>query len=246
MALAVRDARLAVVALSYSITEAAPFGFQTFRRGGEGWPYIVCQVALNSHYKTPPLVLDGIGGPATERAIRDVQAALGIKVDGVAGPVTQEAFVRAKCKHAEKGMTPPGLLAGSCQIESSFSWPCVSPLNSNGTHDFGVTQQSIVAPAPAPRLLVAFNPDASAHVLAGEFRGFYNAVVGMVGERRAWDLAALNHNWPAAAIAIAWGDDAWLSQPEAWLTAKGYDSGWAYVNHYIAVATGQVKSWTVV
>jgi hypothetical protein len=229
----------------YSITEAAPLDFETFKRGREGWPVIACQIALNSHYKTPPLTLDGVFGPATERVAKEVQSALGITQDGIVGPETQEAFVKAKCKHAEKATTPPGLLAGLCDIESSYSWPCVSPLNSNGTHDYGVTQWSLLNPT-AQQLLAAFNPDASAHVLAGEVVGFYQAVVAKVGNRRAWELAALNHNWPAAAWALAEGNEAWLDKPFSFTTAKGYSSGLAYADHYVQVSTAQVTSWKVV
>jgi hypothetical protein len=228
----------------YSITEAAPLEFETFKRGKEGWAVIACQDALNSHFKVPPLALDGVFGPATQQAAEAVQKACGVTVDGIVGPETQEAFVKAKCVHAQKGMTPPGLLAGLCNIESSYQWACVSPLNSNGTHDYGVTQWSLTQPGES-QLLAAFNPDTSAHTLAGEVRGFYNAVVGKVGNQRTWELAALNHNWPAAAFALADGNEAWLNKPFAFTTAKGYATGLDYANHYIAVATAQVTSWTV-
>lgn len=231
----------------YSIIEAVPLEFETFKLGREGWPVIACQIAINSHFATPPLTLDGVFGPHTQQAAKEVQAACHVTVDGVLGPESQEAFVKAKCKHAEKSTTPAGLLAGLCNIESSYSWPCVSPLNSNGTHDYGVTQWSLANPDTA-QLRAAFNPDTSAHTLAGEVRGFRNAFLGMsaVGSgQRAWELAALAHNWPAAAYALAEGNAAWLDQPEAWLTAKGFPSGTAYCNHYIAVATAQVTSWSV-
>lgn len=228
----------------YSITEAAPLEFETFKLGKEGWAVIACQDAINSHFSTPPLTLDGVFGPKSAQAAKEVQAACHVTVDGVVGPETQEAFVKAKCKHGEKGMTPPGLLAGLCDIESSYSWPCVSPLNSNGTHDYGVTQWSLASPT-VNQLLAAFNPDTSAHVLAGETRGFYNAFTGKVNARRAWELAALAHNWPAAAYAIVEGNEAWLDKPFPFATAKGYATGLAYANHYIAVATAQVTSWTV-
>ncbi len=231
--------------MGYSITEASPLEFETFKRGKEGWAVIVCQLALNSHYKTPPpLALDGIFGPHTEAIAKEVQKACGVTVDGIVGPATQEAFVKAKCKHAELGILPAGLLAGICNIESSYEWACVSPLNDNGTHDYGCTQESL-SDAPAPQLLAAFNPDAAAHMLAGETLGFYRAVVGKVGNRRAWELAALDHNWPAAAWAIAEGNEAWLDKPFAFTTAKGYATGLAYVDHYIEVATAQVANFTV-
>ena len=247
MARAVHDARVAVVPLSYEITEATPLEFKTFKRGDQGWPVIACQLALNTHYKAPRLVLDGFFGPNSEQVAIEVQAALGIGQDGIVGPLTQERFVKAKCKHAEKGVTPAGLLAGSCNIESSYQLACVSELNDNGTHDVGTTQMSIPWPAHESPLLLAFNPDASAHLLAGEMSGFHKAVLAKVSAQRSWELAALNHNWPAAAAALAHGasGEAWLDKPFAFTTAKGYATGLAYANHYIDVATAQVENWTV-
>jgi peptidoglycan hydrolase-like protein with peptidoglycan-binding domain len=37
--------------------------------------------------------IDGIFGPATESAVRSVQAAAGVTVDGIVGPVTWEKLM---------------------------------------------------------------------------------------------------------------------------------------------------------
>jgi putative chitinase len=50
------------------------------------------QEALNDLGADPKLVVDGRYGPATRRAVREFQAAAGLKVDGVAGPVTEAAI----------------------------------------------------------------------------------------------------------------------------------------------------------
>lgn len=50
------------------------------------------QEALNDLGADPKLVVDGRYGPATRRAVREFQAAAGIKVDGIAGPVTEAAI----------------------------------------------------------------------------------------------------------------------------------------------------------
>lgn len=228
-----------------NLTEAAPLEFETFKLGKEGWPVIVCQLALNSHYPAPgPLALDGVFGPETARIAKAVQEACHVLADGIVGPAAQEAFVKAKCAHAQRAMTPAGLLAGLCNIESSYQWACVSPENEDGSHDYGCTQENGDNPNEQ-WLRGIFNPDTATHVLAGEARGFYNAFRGKVGERRAWELAALAHNWPAAAYAIAEGNEAWLNKPFPFTTAKGYPTGLAYVDHYISVATAQVTSWVV-
>lgn len=231
--------------MTYSITEAVPFEYETFKIGKEGWPIVVCQNTLNSHYKTPPLVLDGYFGPKTENIAREVQAASHVVVDGILGPESQEAFVRAKCKHAEKEITPPGLLIGICKIESSCWWAAVSPVNDNGTHDYGVTQESLADPTAA-QLLVAFNPDAATHILAHETHAAWSVFVHKVNSQFAWECAALNHNWPVAAEKLANGEHSWLDKPFAFTTAKGYATGLDYCNHYISEAISQVTDWTVI
>jgi putative chitinase len=50
------------------------------------------QEALNDLGADPKLVVDGRYGPATRRAVREFQAAAGIKVDGIAGPATEAAI----------------------------------------------------------------------------------------------------------------------------------------------------------
>lgn len=50
------------------------------------------QEALNDLGADPKLVVDGRYGPNTKQAVREFQAAAGIKVDGIAGPVTEAAI----------------------------------------------------------------------------------------------------------------------------------------------------------
>jgi putative chitinase len=50
------------------------------------------QGALNDLGADPKLDVDGRYGPATRRAVREFQAAAGLKVDGIAGPVTEAAI----------------------------------------------------------------------------------------------------------------------------------------------------------
>lgn len=50
------------------------------------------QEALNDLGADPKLLCDGRNGPKTEQAVREFQAAAGIKVDGIAGPVTEAAI----------------------------------------------------------------------------------------------------------------------------------------------------------
>jgi putative chitinase len=50
------------------------------------------QEALNDLGADPKLVVDGRYGPATRRAVKEFQAAVGINADGIAGPVTEAAI----------------------------------------------------------------------------------------------------------------------------------------------------------
>ena len=231
--------------MSYHISEATGNEYSVFKKGQQGWQQIVGQLCLNTHYPAPgPLVLDGYFGPESDRVAKEVQSALGVAPDGSVGPETQRAYVIAKCKHAEKGVTPAGLLSGINDMESSYYWAVVSPLNDNGTRDVGSTQVSLNWPADEPHLLGAFNIDASQHVLAGEVLGFYKYAINHVPNQRAWEISALYHNWPVASYAIAEGRESYLNKPFAFTTAKGYPTGLAYANHYIDVSSAPVTSWT--
>ena len=59
----------------------------TLRKGAKGQDVKDLQEALNALGFAVGAV-DGVFGAATERAVRDFQASVGIDVDGVAGPVT--------------------------------------------------------------------------------------------------------------------------------------------------------------
>jgi putative chitinase len=50
------------------------------------------QEALNDLGADPKLVVDGRHGPATRRAVKRFQAAVGIRADGIAGPITRAAI----------------------------------------------------------------------------------------------------------------------------------------------------------
>jgi putative chitinase len=50
------------------------------------------QRALNDLGARPKLVVDGLYGPATRRAVRAFQRDAGLEVDGIAGPVTEGAI----------------------------------------------------------------------------------------------------------------------------------------------------------
>lgn len=58
------------------------------QRGSTGDRVKSLQRVLNAWYPNLRLYVDGDFGPATERAVRDMQARAGLVVDGIAGPAT--------------------------------------------------------------------------------------------------------------------------------------------------------------
>lgn len=58
------------------------------RRGATGARVTQLQRVLNAWYPPLHLAVDGIYGPATTNAVRDMQHRAGLKADGIAGPLT--------------------------------------------------------------------------------------------------------------------------------------------------------------
>src|SRR5947208_2366421 len=68
------------------------FGARTMARGRIGWDVSVLQFLLARRRFAPPH-LNGNFGRGTERAVRRFQRAFGLTVDGIAGPATQRALL---------------------------------------------------------------------------------------------------------------------------------------------------------
>jgi peptidoglycan hydrolase-like protein with peptidoglycan-binding domain len=62
-------------------------------RGCVGLDVAHCQRLLNAKEShTPPLIVDGIFGPKTERKVREFQIRRGLACDGIIGPATLKAL----------------------------------------------------------------------------------------------------------------------------------------------------------
>jgi len=65
-----------------------PTDGKILKRGDNNDAVKLLQRVLNAWYPSLRLVVDGIFGPATEKAVRDMQSRAGLVVDGIAGPAT--------------------------------------------------------------------------------------------------------------------------------------------------------------
>ena len=69
----------------------------TVRRGSHGDAVRAVQEVMKFHDQSggegPPIHVDGIFGPKTDRFVRGFQTALGIASDGIVGPVTWRALL---------------------------------------------------------------------------------------------------------------------------------------------------------
>jgi peptidoglycan hydrolase-like protein with peptidoglycan-binding domain len=74
------------------------FGARTLARGRIGWDVSVLQFML-AHRGFAPPHLNGNFGRGTERAVRRFQRAFGLTVDGIAGPATQRALLTGRRRH---------------------------------------------------------------------------------------------------------------------------------------------------
>lgn len=190
-----------------SLTEANENFPSVFRRGNTGWAAKVAQVVLNGHRPSPNLTLDGNIGPATERAIKQLQEALRkldgkIIVDGIAGPMTQRAFCKVKCNRPQS--VPQGLIWGVCDGESSGNWACTSKLTGDGGRDYFALQDHMVKPSETA-LIAAVNLEIEAYKVAGiishRYHGYVELHTGKTQEE-LWKLALFAYNWPVGAAII--------------------------------------------
>lgn len=235
----------------------------SFKKGMTGWDVETIQIAINAAGFSANLVEDGEFGPKTDAAAKVLQGRLNVTVDGVVGPQTQSALCARESNHAELHITPKGLIKGICFGESGGIIPTTSPLYPNKTRDYGPFQDNLLAPSQQA-LKEAFSPPIQAKSVALDRRSkyeFYRRQPEGDTAEKAWRLAVLSYNWPAAANQIAAGHgDTWtyveegtgakrkLADPAPWIEAyhvAGVRTGWDWCKFYIDSKVVYVTSWSV-
>lgn len=96
--------------------EAAPAKVEHVERGETGDPVRGVQEKLRGYGYS--VVVDGVFGPQTDRAVRHFQKVNGLVVDGIVGPITSRALgvsqaVRTNPPTAQPAPTPPPAAAAS-------------------------------------------------------------------------------------------------------------------------------------
>lgn len=207
------------------------------------------QINLNKVGNT--LSEDGNFGPRTKEATKSYQTKNGITIDGIAGPVTQRYLAFELLRSPQKKYaTPPGLIRGLAENESGWAVGAVN-WDIPGGVDCGWVQRRIYEGNYTNQAFKdAFNGVVQFEKVAKELRELkdkFYASPHIDTHRRAWELAILSHNWPAAASKLASGGS--LSDTDAeWvinLGVSGVRTPKQWADFYIAKATKYVTQYTV-
>lgn len=174
-----------------------------FKQGMRGTDVAALQINLAATN------VDGIFGDQTRKAVRSVQKEGGLVIDGIAGLVTQQRIVLNLSAAATTAHDlPEGLLRSICANESGFALAAYSRHPSDEGFDLGAFQRSSGQTATISQKFIAdsYNVWHTAESVATGFASLfakYRRAAEVKSDRRAWELAALSHNWPAAADNLA-------------------------------------------
>jgi peptidoglycan hydrolase-like protein with peptidoglycan-binding domain len=238
--------------MTWEPTPKYRFSTKLGMQGIEVW---ALQINLNQ-VDNNKLTLDGVFGPATDKAVREYQKTQSLEVDGVAGVMTQRSLViKLTTEATTKYHLPPGLLKSLASNESGFVLASYSKHPSDGGFDLGPYQRSFPpADMNSAGYQNALNAASMANFSGSSMRAQKDtfAKAPKVGSvQRAWELAVLNHNWPFAAHNLAflgsiYPNAAEDTAPQDWIkVASGgrLSTPRQWVQHYIDAATVFVTTW---
>jgi putative peptidoglycan binding protein len=191
------------------------YQFRPLKKGiSPGWDVFGLQTCLRgAGFELLRYGADGSFGDETEAAVSKLQRNKRLVVDGVAGPVTQAALaVMLIWPLQALHETPPGLVRGIMDQESSFHVGEHSITYSKGRKDLGLTQRNL--PLDEVSLRAGFDGVRSVGFLvADRDRGLrpqkdrYYGMPGAKTHKRAWELAAGSWHVPSYAYRAAAGHD---------------------------------------
>lgn len=226
----------------------------TLKPGLQGHDVWALQINLNAVYASD-IVEDGDYGDNTKARVTRFQKDQGLTADGIAGPLTQRTLALALLGGPEAAETlPKGLLKGIVEGESGFYVGAVNWSVAGGV-DCGYVQRRVYDENyDDAHFRVAFNGKTQFASVAAEVRDLKETFYGRKGattHRRAWELAVLNHNWPAAADRLSRGLSIYIDprrddQPADWVIAigvAGVETPREWADYYIASKTIYVTSW---
>lgn len=203
----------------------APNYRYTLKTGMSGVDVFAIQVNLAALGYS--LVTDGAFGPITEKAVRDYQTAQRLDVDGICGPATQRAIcLTLSDAPSKQAKLPDGLLKGLMANESGFIIPAYSAHPGGGGFDIGPYQQAFPPAVPNDaNFALAYSAKAMAIQVARDLRSqkdIFRQAPKVSDDKWAWQLAVLSHNWPAAASGLAnhgsiFADARQDTKPAAWI-----------------------------
>jgi hypothetical protein len=164
-----------------------------------GWDVFALQSGL-------VIEADGVFGAETEREVDRFQSRRALVIDGIAGPTTQRAICQSFLAPLRRDYgLPRGLAMGQVGKESAYLLGNYTAPYADGSRDCGVAQRN----TRYVSFEQAFNVPSSLTALVSSTAETFVAYrdLGVVGERRAWELAAGHWNRPAYTDALAAGRD---------------------------------------
>lgn len=193
----------------------------SFRRNDVHLGVWALQRFLNMIYPGAKLSEDGAFGVQTENAVKAYQVAKRATVDGIVGPQTQEHIVRSVIVRVPNGGNlPKGLVEGIIAAESGRLIAAANSSVSGGI-DLGLTQRRVYGPPfDVTAVKNAMDPIKSVTTSVDNLYNAYKLYASRVGTGEyAWRIAALAHNWPAAAEDLSRGRSISTTKQATWAPA---------------------------
>ena len=212
-------------------------GASSYRLGTQGFAVAAIEVNLHREFT-------GIFDAALDKAVRAFQAQRKLVVDGDVGPKTQTQLAVQYMGRARNDYAlPSGMLLSIANLESGLRIAATN-FRMAGSVDLGWCQIHLPFPSPLATYLAAVYGPMCFGRTAKALRERHDLYLsyGFVGDKRAWELAVLSHNWPAGAQQLARGNP--LSTADAeWVLeigANGVRSPAQWAERYIDLAMRSV------